>query len=212
NDVQHLIDFVYPDILTAKPTVFADKGILSPTNDSTDEIDGHIQNLLSAETNIMSTCGNLIKANPDDIAEATSPELLQSIDVTGVPSHHLALKVCRMVMFVCNVIFACGIVKGRECVVCALSPRIVDFKMIADGMPLVKIPRITFEFKIGRRGLTFHRQQFQLGVCYAMAINMSRGQTLERVGLDLRSDVFCDGQLFVALSRSTSSVNVMCVV
>ncbi|CAN0330770.1 unnamed protein product, partial [Scytosiphon promiscuus] len=35
---QHLIDFVYPDIMTAAPTEFADRGILSPTNISTDEI------------------------------------------------------------------------------------------------------------------------------------------------------------------------------
>ncbi|CAM9176686.1 unnamed protein product, partial [Hapterophycus canaliculatus] len=115
-------------------------------------------------------------------------------------------------MFVRNFNFACGIVKGRKRVVCALSPPIVDVKMIADGMALAKIPRITFEFKFRRQGLTLHGQQFPLRVCYAITINLSQGQTLERVGLDLRSDVSCYGQLYVALSRSTSSVNVMWLV
>ncbi|CAN0299483.1 unnamed protein product, partial [Ectocarpus sp. 4 AP-2014] len=42
----HLIDFVYPDIFTAAPADFADRGILSPTNASTDEINDHILDLL----------------------------------------------------------------------------------------------------------------------------------------------------------------------
>ncbi|CAN0386694.1 unnamed protein product, partial [Scytosiphon promiscuus] len=194
---QHLIDFVYPDIMTAAPTEFASRGILSPTNISTDEMNEHILNLLPADRQILSSSNNLlIKSNPTDIAEVT-PEFLQSVDVTGVPPHYLSLKVGCVVMFVRNVNFACGIVNGRKGIVSAISPRIVDVKMIAEGSPLVKIPRITFEG--GRQGLTFHRQQFPLRVCYAMTINKSQGQTLHRVGLDIRSDVFCHGQLYVAL-------------
>ncbi|CAM9230568.1 unnamed protein product [Hapterophycus canaliculatus] len=137
-EFQHLIDFVYPDILTADPTVFADRDNLSPTNVSTDEMNDGILNLLPAETNIMSSSNNLIKADPNDISEVKSPEFLQSVDVTGVPPHNLALKVGCVVMFVRNVNFACGIVTGRKGVVCATPPRIVDVKMIAAGMPSVK--------------------------------------------------------------------------
>ncbi|CAM9337287.1 unnamed protein product, partial [Scytosiphon promiscuus] len=102
---QHLIDFVYPDIMTAAPTEFADRGILSPTNISTDEINEHILNLLPADRQILSSSNNLIKSNPTDIAEVTSPEFLQSVDVTGVPPHYLSLKVGCVVMFVRNVNF-----------------------------------------------------------------------------------------------------------
>ncbi|CAM9385265.1 unnamed protein product, partial [Hapterophycus canaliculatus] len=83
---------------------------------------------------------------------------------------------------------------------------------VAEVIPLVKIPRITFEVNVGRQGLTFHRRKFPLRVCSAMTIRKSQGQTLARVGLDLRSYVFCHGHLYVALSRSMSSVNVMCLV
>ena len=41
-DFQHLIDFVYPDVLTANPTLFADRGVLAPTNISIDEINDHM--------------------------------------------------------------------------------------------------------------------------------------------------------------------------
>ncbi|CAN0385364.1 unnamed protein product [Scytosiphon promiscuus] len=45
-DFQHLIAFVYPDLFTADSSSFADRGILAPTNTSTDEINAHILNLL----------------------------------------------------------------------------------------------------------------------------------------------------------------------
>ncbi|CAN0283168.1 unnamed protein product [Scytosiphon promiscuus] len=149
---QHLFDFVYPDIMTAEPTEFANRGILSPTNVRTHERNEYLLNLLPADREILSSSNKLIKSNPTDIAEVTSPEFLQSVDVTGVPPHYLSLKVGCVVMFVRNVNFACGIVNGRQGVVSAISHRIVDVKMIAEGSPLVKIPRITFEVKVGRQG------------------------------------------------------------
>ncbi|CAM9821840.1 unnamed protein product [Hapterophycus canaliculatus] len=78
-----LIDFVYPDIMTAEPTVFADRGILSPTNVSTDEINEHTLNLLPADRQILSSSNNLIKSNPNDIAEVTSPEFLECRPTTS---------------------------------------------------------------------------------------------------------------------------------
>ena len=209
---QQLIDFVYPDILTAEPTTFANRGILAPTNNSTDEINDHILGLLPARMHTLHSANTIIKTSPNDINDVSSVEFLQSIDVTGVPPHDLNLKVGCVVMFIRNVNFDSGIVNGRKGIVQAISSRIVDVEIIGDGSPLVRIPRITFEVKVGKDGMTFHRKQFPLRVCYAMTINKSQGQTLSRVGLHLRDDVFCHGQLYVALSRTTSCSNIVCLV
>ena len=112
-------------------------------------------------------------------------------------------------MFVRNVNFDSGIVDGRMGIVRAVTARIVDIQVIAPGSPLVKVPRITFEVEVGARGITFHRHQSSLRVCYAVTINTSQGQALTTVGLDLRDDVFCHGQLYVALSRTTASKNIL---
>ena len=48
------------------------------------------------------------------------------------------------------------------------------------------------------------RRQYPLSVCFAMTINKSQGRSLNKVGLYLSKQVFCHGQLYVALSRVTN--------
>lgn len=67
----------------------------------------------------------------------------------------------------------------------ALIPRI---PMIPTNLP--------FEFK---------RLQFPVLMCFAMTINKSQGQTFKVIGVDLRSEVFSHGQLYVGLSRIGSA-------
>jgi ATP-dependent exoDNAse (exonuclease V) alpha subunit len=49
------------------------------------------------------------------------------------------------------------------------------------------------------------RRQFPIRLAFSMTINKAQGQSVRHVGLDLREPVFSHGQLYVALSRATSS-------
>jgi len=46
----------------------------------------------------------------------------------------------------------------------------------------------------------FKRRQFPIKLAFAVTINKSQGHTFDRVGVDLRKDVFNHGQLYVATS------------
>lgn len=53
----------------------------------------------------------------------------------------------------------------------------------------------------------FKRVQFPVSLCYAITINKAQGQTLRVAGVDLSVSCFSHGQLYVALSRVSSSSN-----
>jgi len=56
--------------------------------------------------------------------------------------------------------------------------------------------------------LNFEEDKFPIDLGFAMTINKSQGQTIGRIGLDLREDVFTHGELYVALSRARSWNNI----
>ncbi|GFS19264.1 ATP-dependent DNA helicase [Elysia marginata] len=62
------------------------------------------------------------------------------------------------------------------------------------------IPRIRLQPSDTALPFTFQRQQFPLRPCFSLTINKAQGQSLRVVGLDLRSQVFTHGMLYVALS------------
>ena len=49
-------------------------------------------------------------------------------------------------------------------------------------------------------------------LAFAMTINKSQGQSVKHVGLFLKQPIFSHGQLYVALSRCTSSSRIKAIV
>jgi ATP-dependent exoDNAse (exonuclease V) alpha subunit len=44
-------------------------------------------------------------------------------------------------------------------------------------------------------------------LCFTMTINKTQGQSLQKIGIDLRQPVFTHGQFYVAFSRVTDVAN-----
>jgi len=71
----------------------------------------------------------------------------------------------------------------------------------------VLIPRITLRPKDKEYPFEWTRRQFPVRIAFAMTINKSQGQTLQRVGVWLYDPCFAHGQLYVCMSRVGSPTN-----
>ena len=140
--------------------------------------------------------------------EFVEHDALRFEEHTGVPPHDLRLSVGAVCMLTRNV--AREWCNGRRVVVRRIGTRSVEV-VAAEAWrgheahygedEKFRVPRIPFQWRKGRLGMTLQRMQFPLAVAYATTFNKSQGKTLQRAVVDVRSPVFAHGQLYVALSR-----------
>lgn len=133
-------------------------------------------------------------------------EFLNSIELSGVPSHKLELKVGVPVILMRN-LDAPRLCNGTRLRITELKRHIVQATIITGGAKgeTVLIPRIPiiptslpFQFK---------RLQFPLKVAFSITINKSQGQTLKVAGIHLGTPCFSHGQLYVGCSRVSRARN-----
>ncbi len=66
------------------------------------------------------------------------------------------------------------------------------------------IPRIKLSATDNSLGIPLARKQFPVCLYLVITVNKSQGQSFYTVGLDLRTPVFTYGQLYVAVSLTSS--------
>ena len=96
-----------------------------------------------------------------------------------------------------------GLCNGSRLVVRRLQRHVIEAEVLTGqhaGRRVI-IPRIETSPANTTLPFTLRRRQFPVRPAYAMTINKSQGQTLEKVGLCLLKGVFTHGQLYVAFSR-----------
>lgn len=151
------------------------------------------------------------KANHDGDGDGyeMSTENLQQIELAGLPSSRLNLKLGVPIMLLRNLDFSSGLNNGSRLILTRIGTYTLQGRLMGGDHAgeLHIIPRIPLTSVEGDLPFTLTRRQFPVRVCFAMTINKSQGQSLNTVGLDLQLPVFCHGQLYVALSRMTDVAN-----
>jgi ATP-dependent DNA helicase PIF1 len=178
------------------------RAILAPTNKVVDDINLRVLQRLPGEASVYSSIDTV---QVEDDAILYTVEFLNTLELSGMPSHNLHLKIGCVVLLLRNLNPAAGLANGTRLIILDLLPRVVKAQIITGRHrgTEVFIPRL--RCMPGSNSLPFRLQrvQFPLKLAFAMTISKSQGQSLDHVGLYLPQPVFVHGMLYVATSRST---------
>ena len=123
------------------------------------------------------------------------PEYLQTLSPSGLPPAILELKVGLPVMLLRNLNPERGLCNGTRLIIQQIGQYVLKVKILGGSDAIELIPRFTLSTLPGALPFILTRKQFPVKVSFAMTINKSQGQSLTKVGMDLRSPVFAHGQL-----------------
>lgn len=147
----------------------------------------------------------------DDSCNMYPSEFLNTLSPAGMSPHELILKENCPVILLRNLAPASGLCNGTRLICKRFFPNIIECVIITGHYKgeVVFLPRINLRPSASNNyPFQFQRKQFPIKLSFAMTINKSQGQTLDRVGLYQHRPCFSHGQLYVGLSRARQSKNV----
>ncbi len=208
-DTQAMVVAIYPRLHEGQATnkYLHERAILALHNKEVSLINAMVLSYLpGAQVDFLSADS----VEDTEVANTYLSEFLNTLEVSGMPSHKLSLKIGAPVILLCNLDPLARLCNGTRLIVRRFTMRVVEVKIIIGKWAgnVAFIPRIKFIYDNNGLPLTFARKQFPLRLAYAMTINKFQGQTLSHVGLHLTDDVFSHGQLYVAFSRAKAPENV----
>ena len=206
--MQELIEAVFPDFVNkyANEEWLAERAILAPLNDTVAQINKEMIEMMPGNS---TTFLSIDCTLTEEEALHYPIEFLNSIEVAGLPSHKLTIKIGMPVMIMRS-LTPPRMMNGTRCIVIKISANTVVVT-IASGPykgEIHCIPKISLQPSGTALPFTFIQRQFPLQPCLALTINKAQGQTMKYIGLHLASPVFSHGMLYVALSRTGSNKSV----
>ena len=188
-----LIAFVYTDLVditeralhTPTPehlAPLAARCILAPRTDHVAAVNDHILGRFPSEALVeLPGLTRVSGGTPEDIA-AYPPDYLQSLDVPGLPPSTLRLCPGALVILLRNIDYEAGLCNGTRCLVVTASPRTLDV-IVLTGSSIgrrVFLPRIPMSPAELTLPVKIVRRQFPVRLAWAVTINKSQGQSLQR--------------------------------
>jgi hypothetical protein len=186
---------------------FRERSILAGTNVAVDELNDSILERLPGESRTYLSADSIPGQHEERYNGPDIPlELLNSFSFPGMPLHVTTLTVGAPIILLRNLNPSMGLCNGTRLIITQLGDRLLEAVIITGDNrgDRVFTPRLALDHEDKSMAMKMRRLQFPVKLAFALTINKSQGQSLDIVGLDLTSDVFGHGQLYVALSRTTT--------
>ena len=213
-DEDDLINKIYDGIehieITPPPLdYFLDRAILAPRNIDVETTNEKLLKKMSGQEIICHSADTLEDEGegvPNDIPQ----EFLRTLTPSSLPLSELKMKIGCPLILLRNLDPANGLCNGTRMILLHAYRRFLEVIIMGGDHHGQKsfIPRIILKPSTRQYPFLLKRRQFPVRLSFAMSINKAEGQSLKYVGIHLLSSVFCHGQLYVALSRTTSSQKV----
>lgn len=205
--IELLCEKVYPPELLLHATEYANaftgRAILAFRNDTVNDFNNKMIDDMPGILHVFHAI-NTVDINEEVLeGEPLAAEVLQSIDLASVPPSCLKLKIGAPViplrnlsptLKLCNSTCLCVLQIGRNCLKAAILGGTFDGEIRL-------LPRIKLSTSPEDLPFILLRKQFPIILCFAITVNKSQGQSFPHVDVDLRSEAFTHGQLYIALSR-----------
>ena len=187
-NIESLISFLYDaSDLSDQCAYLCQRAILAPTNEVAAQINLQmISQLATEETSYYSSDSIDDDTNNRATLDSLYPvEFLNTIQLSGLPDHHLKLKIGVPIMLLRNLNPSKGLRNGTRLIVTQLTRRVIEGEIITGIAKGCKayIPRIITTSVDKKWPFKIKRRQFPIRVSYAMTINKSQGQTIELVSI-----------------------------
>ena len=207
--VDQLCDHLYPQALLNEAVtthgVLVGRAILAFRNETVNDFNNVLLERMPGEEHSFEAVNHV---HVDDDAAAAEPfavEYLQSTSLASIPPSCLKLKIGAPLILLRNLSLREGLCNGTRMGVLGISRTCLQVAILGrkfDGM-IGLLPRIKLTTTEEDRPFILERTQFPARLCFAMTVDRSQGQSLEQVGVDVRTPALSHGQLYVALSRVT---------
>ncbi|XP_075437913.1 LOW QUALITY PROTEIN: uncharacterized protein LOC142476424 [Ascaphus truei] len=197
--IEDLIHHVYPNLLHnyTNHQWLCERAILAAKNTYVNDLNHQIQDIIP---NTITQYNSIDTVVDCDEAVNYPTEFLHSLEPSGMPPHHLRLKVGAPIMLLRN-LHTPNLCNGTRLCIKTLMPNLIEATILtgnAKGQDVFipRIPLIPTDMPF-----TFKRLQFPIKLAFAITINKAQGQSIKCTGINLQSPCFSHGQLYVACSR-----------
>ncbi|XP_058765892.1 uncharacterized protein LOC131639412 [Vicia villosa] len=178
--IQAIVESTYPDFLNCYQSTdyLKNRAILASTLDIVDNINDHILAIMPGEIRDYYSSNSVDRSEIHDsnILQVLSPEFLSSLRTSGLPNHHLKLKVGTPIMLMRNIDQSQGLCNGTRLIITNMAAHVLEAKLMGDNNngKVIYIPRMDMSPSQSPWPFKLSRRQFPVIVAYAMTINKSQ--------------------------------------